>query len=222
MNEENHFIDLGKIEYLKALELQTEMFNQKILKKTKNEEVSSDFFICEHPHVYTLGNSGNDTNLLINEKFLKSVNASYVRTNRGGDITYHGPGQLVMYPIIDLDRYKIGTKEYIYRLEYLIIDLLRKYGLSGEISDGNIGVWLDVGKQNERKICSIGVKVSRGITMHGFALNISTDLSYFNHINPCGFTDKGVSSMEKELNKELHFSVIKQDVLDLINQAFYL
>jgi lipoyl(octanoyl) transferase len=222
MNEENHFIDLGKIEYLKALELQTEMFNQKILKKTKNEEVSSDFFICEHPHVYTLGNSGNDTNLLINEKFLKSVNASYVRTNRGGDITYHGPGQLVIYPIIDLDRYKIGTKEYIYRLEYLIIDLLGKYGLSGEISDGNIGVWLDVGKQNERKICSIGVKVSRGITMHGFALNISTDLSYFNHINPCGFTDKGVSSMEKELNKELHFSVIKQDVLDLINQAFNL
>ncbi len=208
MNTKLSYTNLGTINYFDALQIQKELFNEKIKNKNLGLKNVNDVLICEHNHVYTIGKSGNENNLLINDDFLKSINASYYRTDRGGDITYHGPGQLVIYPIIDLENFNLGVKDYIYKLEYLIIDVLKKYGINAEISDGNIGVWLDVGKPSERKICSIGVKVSKGITMHGLALNVNTDLSYFNYINPCGFTDKNVTSIKKEINKEVNYSDI--------------
>ncbi len=210
------FNELGIIRYEEAYRIQTLIFNEKISNKNNGNKNNFEIIICEHPHVYTIGKSGNENNLLIDDAFLRKVDATYFKTNRGGDITYHGPGQLVVYPVIDLDDYQIGIKEYIYRLEYLIIDVLKEYGLTGELSKGNIGVWLDVGKYNERKICSIGVKVSRGVTMHGLALNVNTDLSYFNHINPCGYINKGVTSMKNELGKEIDIN----EVVGLIKKGF--
>ena len=216
MAEKILFNELGIIRYEEAYRIQNLIFNKKI--SNKNNEIKNNFevLICEHPHVYTIGKSGNENNLLIDDAFLRKVDATYFKTDRGGDITYHGPGQLVVYPVIDLDDCQIGIKEYIYRLEYLIIEVLKEYGLTGELSKGNIGVWLDVGKQNERKLCSIGVKVSRGVTMHGLALNVNTDLSYFNHINPCGYINKGVTSMKKELGKEIDIN----EVVGLIKKGF--
>lgn len=215
-----NFTFKGVITYREAFYLQTKIFEEKINAKRKGKVSENIVLFCEHPHVYTIGNSGDENNLLINESFLKQIDASYFKSDRGGDITYHGPGQLVVYPIIDLEDFKLGTKEYIYKLEYLIIDVLKEYGLSGELSKGNIGVWLDAGKQNERKLCSIGVKVSRGITMHGLALNVNTDLSYFNHINPCGFIDKGVSSMKNELEREIDLEEVVEKVKNGIVECF--
>ncbi len=199
MNNKLNFKDLGLVSYDEVFNLQKKLFNEKIVNKNRGLNNTNDILICQHHHVYTLGKSGDVNNLLINDVFLSTINATYFKTDRGGDITYHGPGQLVVYPIIDFDNFNIGVKDYIYKLEYLVIDVLKEYGIQGEISDGNIGVWLDVGTVTERKICSIGVKVSRGITMHGLALNVNTDLSYFNHINPCGFTDKAATSIENEI-----------------------
>lgn len=199
-----NFTNKGVISYREAFYLQKNFFEEKIKNKRLGNKSENIVFFCEHPHVYTIGKSGDENNLLIDPSFLKQINATYFKSDRGGDITYHGPGQIVVYPIIDLEEFKLGSKEYIYKLEYLIIDVLKEFGLSGELSEGNIGVWLDVGTQNERKICSIGVKISKGITMHGLALNVNTDLSYFNHINPCGFTNKGVSTMKNELRKEIN------------------
>ena len=214
------FTSKGVITYREAFYLQTKIFEEKINAKRKGEVSENIVLFCEHPHVYTIGKSGDENNLLINESFLKQIDATYFKSDRGGDITYHGPGQLIVYPIIDLEDFKLGTKEYIYKLEYLIIDVLKEYGLSGELSKGNIGVWLDAGKQNERKLCSIGVKVSRGITMHGLALNVNTDLSYFNHINPCGYIDKGVSSMKNELEREIDLAEVIERVKNGIVQRF--
>lgn len=211
-----NFKELGTIAYKDAFQIQTELFEKKIKNKNLGIKNTNDILFCEHPHVYTLGKSGNNNNLLINDEFLKKINATYFKTDRGGDITYHGPGQLVVYPIIDLENFNLGIKDYIYKLEYLIIDILKEYGIKGEISDGNIGVWLDVGTKNERKICSIGVKISKGITMHGLALNINTDLSYFKHINPCGFIDKGSTSIYNETN--LHININK--ITKLIKKDF--
>ena len=212
MKESLQFKYLGIINYNDALQVQKELFNKKVRNKSLGIKNTNEILICEHPHVFTIGKSGNENNLLINDAFLKSINATYIKTDRGGDITYHGQGQLVIYPIIDLDNFELSIKGYIYKLEYLIIEILKKYNIKGEISDGNIGVWLDVGKPSERKICSMGVKVSRGITMHGLALNVNTDLSYFKHINPCGFTDKGATSLQKELGYNLDFEDIIEDV----------
>lgn len=212
--------ELGLIKYSDAFELQENLFFENLSQKRNEKCVENTFFLCQHPHVYTLGNSGNNNNLLINSDFLKQINAEFFKTNRGGDITYHGPGQIVGYPIIDIEQFGMGTKEYIYTLEYMIIDVLKLFGIKGEISDGNIGVWLDVGSSRERKICAIGVKVSRGITMHGFALNVNTDLTYYNHINPCGFTDKGVTSMQKELNSEINISEVQSNIIDAFNKRF--
>ncbi len=203
------FKDLGLIAYSDAYRIQNELFKRLIKKKQNGENTSGTVLFCEHPHVYTVGKSGNHSNLLISEKELKKIHAEYFPVDRGGDITYHGPGQLVMYPIIDLDNYGAGVKDYIYFLEYLIIDILRDYGIEGEINKGNIGVWLDVGKAKERKICSIGVKVSRKITMHGIALNVHTDLSYFDYINPCGFTDKSVTSLKRECSVDVELNDLK-------------
>jgi len=212
--------DLGVISFGEAYDFQNRMLETAVETKKKGEPVQNTVLFCEHPHVYTIGKSGDENNLLVNDSFLSSIGASYCRTDRGGDITYHGPGQIVVYPIIDLDAWQIGTKEYIYRLEYLIIELIEMYGIKGEISNGNIGVWLDTGTTNERKICSIGVKVSRGITMHGLALNVCTDLSYFNHIHPCGYTDKTVTSIMKETGKEFELDEIKDRMRGLFGKHF--
>ena len=212
MSGKIHFNDLGIISYDKAYEIQNRIFNEKLKNKKSGINNIFDVLICEHPHVYTIGKSGNENNLLIDDAFLSKVKATYFKSDRGGDITYHGPGQLVVYPILDLDVLKMGNKDYIFALEYMVIDILKEYGIKGEISEGNIGVWLNAGISNERKICSVGVKISRGITMHGFAFNINTDLSYFSHINPCGFIDKGVTSMKNELGREINFMEVVEKV----------
>jgi len=207
--------DLGLISYSEAYQIQNELFTDLTKRKLQAGNTSGTVLFCEHPHVYTIGKSGKRENLLISEEQLKKNNAEFFPVDRGGDITYHGPGQIVMYPIIDLDKYGLGVKDYIYLLEYMIIDIIKEYGIKGEISDGNIGVWLDTGMNNERKICSIGVKVSRKITMHGIALNVNTNLSYFNYINPCGFTEKGVTSFKNELSKDINTKEIKEKMKHL-------
>lgn len=217
-------LDWGTKEYNEAWKDQEELFNA--ILETKKQEVCTpiqtvDYLILvEHPHVYTLGKSGEENNLLLDYMQLQAKEAQFVHTNRGGDITYHGPGQLVGYPILNLENFKIGLREYIERLEESIIKTIAHYGLTGTRSKGAAGVWLDVGTPNERKICAIGVKSSRYVTMHGFALNINTDLTYFNHINPCGFTDKGVTSLQKELDKTIDIEEVKNIYTEEFEKLF--
>lgn len=213
--------DLGRIVYAKALDIQTEKFNALLAAKAKGEKGRNELLFCEHDPVLTIGKSGKDSNLLIPEARLQALGVSYYHINRGGDITYHGPGQITGYPIFDLETWHIGLKQYIYRLEETIIRFLALYGLKGERLEGATGVWLDpfvAGKA--RKICAIGVKSSRFVTMHGFALNINTDLNYFSLINPCGFTDKGVTSLAKELGKEQDFEEAKSQLVALFREVF--
>ena len=213
--------DLGRIVYAKALDIQTEKFNALLAAKAKGEKGWNELLFCEHDPVLTIGKSGKDSNLLIPEARLQALGVSYYHINRGGDITYHGPGQITGYPIFDLETWHIGLKQYIYRLEESIIRFLALYGLKGERLEGATGVWLDpfvAGKA--RKICAIGVKSSRFVTMHGFALNINTDLNYFSLINPCGFTDKGVTSLAKELGKEQDFEEAKRQLVALFREVF--
>lgn len=213
--------DLGRIVYAKALDIQTEKFNALLAAKAKGEKGRNELLFCEHDPVLTIGKSGKDSNLLIPEARLQALGVSYYHINRGGDITYHGPGQITGYPIFDLETWHIGLKQYIYRLEETIIRFLALYGLKGERLEGATGVWLDpfvAGKV--RKICAIGVKSSRFVTMHGFALNINTDLNYFSLINPCGFTDKGVTSLAKELGKEQDFEEAKRQLVALFREVF--
>jgi len=213
--------DLGRIVYAKALDIQTEKFNALLAAKAKGEKDRNELLFCEHDPVLTIGKSGKDSNLLIPEARLQALGVSYYHINRGGDITYHGPGQITGYPIFDLETWHIGLKQYIYRLEETIIRFLALYGLKGERLEGATGVWLDpfvAGKA--RKICAIGVKSSRFVTMHGFALNINTDLNYFSLINPCGFTDKGVTSLAKELGKEQDFEEAKRQLVALFREVF--
>ena len=213
--------DLGRIVYAKALDIQTEKFNALLAAKAKGEKGRNELLFCEHDPVLTIGKSGKDSNLLIPEARLQALGVSYYHINRGGDITYHGPGQITGYPIFDLETWHIGLKQYIYRLEETIIRFLALYGLKGERLEGATGVWLDPfvpGKA--RKICAIGVKSSRFVTMHGFALNINTDLNYFSLINPCGFTDKGVTSLAKELGKEQDFEEAKRQLVALFREVF--
>jgi lipoyl(octanoyl) transferase len=219
MEKEIIFQDLGLIEYKKAWDYQEELFNQKLKQKISGEAIENHLLFCEHPHVYTLGKSGSENNLLVNNKMLQTLNVSFFKTNRGGDITYHGPGQIVGYPILDLENFGLGVKSYIELLEQGIINVLKDFGISGERLEGATGVWLDTkipGKA--RKICAIGVKASRHITMHGFAFNVNTDLKFFEMINPCGFTDKAVTSLEKESGKKMDFEAIKHLVKDSIIQ----
>lgn len=218
------FKDLGIIEYQKAWNYQLELFQNKISTKVNDNKQTDDYLLfCEHPHVYTLGKSGVQNNLLINNEFLKKINATYFKTDRGGDITYHGFGQIVGYPILDLEKYQMRVRTYIETMEDAIIKTLAEYGIESTRLESATGVWLDAGiPAKERKICAIGVKVSRLVSMHGFALNVNTDLSYFNHINPCGFVDKGVTSMEKELGKKLDFEEVKQKLRTNFERAFLL
>ncbi|MBN2745890.1 MAG: lipoyl(octanoyl) transferase LipB [Bacteroidales bacterium] len=216
------FKDLGQIEFGEAWKFQQGIFNEMLQSKKMQPtySITHELLFCEHPHVYTLGKSGNDSNLLINEKELAKYGASFFHIDRGGDITYHGPGQLVAYPIFDIQTLKIGIKEYVHRLEEVVIQSLAEYQIEASRLEGATGVWLDAEKPSARKICAIGVKASRFITMHGFAFNINTDLNYFNYINPCGFVDKGVTSLSKELGQAIDFEAVKKIVLHKFIKIF--
>ncbi len=222
------FEDLGIIEYKSAWDYQEGLFSDYIKIKAENrdlpedeqKEIEGNVIFCEHPHVYTLGKSGEQNNLLINDEFLNKIQATYFKTNRGGDITYHGPGQIVGYPIIDLERFNLQVKQYIANLEESIILTLKAFGIDSGRLEGATGVWLDSGTNKARKICAIGVKASRFITMHGFAFNVNTNLEYFNHINPCGFIDKGVTSMEKELGAKQDVEKVKNILRTKMEQVF--
>ncbi len=188
--------------------------------KMEGREEDSHLFFCEHEPVFTIGKSGKDSNLLVPEELLRVRGIPYFHINRGGDITFHGPGQITGYPVFDLERWHIGLKRYIDRLEEVIIRFLALYGLIGERMAGATGVWLDADTPKARKICAIGVKSSRFVTMHGFALNVNTDLSYFSLINPCGFVDKGVSSLERELGAPQDFALAKERLRALFSEMF--
>ncbi len=209
------YTDIGHMEYQAAWDFQQARMDE-LIEMRKNPDYSSNpfagwFLAVEHPHVYTLGKSGDEQNLLLNYIQLQAKNAQFIHTNRGGDITYHGPGQMVGYPIIDLDKLNLSVRRYIYLMEEAIILAMAEYGIKTERLDGATGVWIDsLTPGKARKICAIGVRVSRFVTMHGFALNINSDLSYFKHINPCGFTDKDVTSMEKELGAPQDMEQVKQ------------
>ena len=189
---------LGRTEYSEAWEIQKRLFEELLRQKREGAPEEQYVLFVEHPHVYTIGKSGHESNLLVNEQFLKQIGATYFHTDRGGDVTYHGLGQLVGYPILDLEHIGVSLRDYIWSIEESIIRTVAEYGITADRLEGATGVWLDPHSPRARKICAIGVKASHFVTMHGFALNVTTDLSYFSHINPCGFTDKGVTSIEKE------------------------
>ncbi|QSE98072.1 lipoyl(octanoyl) transferase LipB [Fulvivirga lutea] len=229
INKKVKFINLGEIDYQKAWDYQTELFDAVVQRKIENRKVEADqqkvtdnyLIFCEHPHVYTLGKSGSEDNLLLDEAGLKEKNATYYKINRGGDITYHGPGQLVGYPILDLDNFFTDIHKYLRLLEEAVILTLKEYGIESGRIDGLTGVWLDHEKQeNPRKICALGVKSSRWVTMHGFAFNINTDLDYFKNIIPCGIDDKAVTSLKFELGKPVEMSEVAKKLIHHISDLF--
>ncbi|MDR2682848.1 MAG: lipoyl(octanoyl) transferase LipB [Dysgonamonadaceae bacterium] len=213
-------IDWGLTPYATAYERQQALFETALQQKAAHRPVENRFILCEHPHVITIGQHGLASNLLFPESVLKARQVELYPVNRGGDITYHGPGQVVGYPVLDLEAFHLGLKTYIYRLEELIILTLAEYGLPGERLAGAPGVWLDASSGKARKIAAIGVRSSRYVTMHGFALNVTTDLSYFKLINPCGFTDKGVTSMQRELGGEVAMDEVKRSLLRHFERLF--
>lgn len=209
--------DWGTIDYREAWRRQEEIFDRQIDNKQNKLPTENNLIFCEHPHVYTIGKSGNAGNMLIDDGTVPVY-----RTDRGGDITYHGFGQIVGYPVFDLESLSIGLREYITRLEEAVIRLLSDYDIEGGLYAEGTGVWIDTALPSKtRKICAIGVRSSRYVTMHGFALNVNTDLSYFGRINPCGFTDRGVTSMKKELGKSLDIDEVKQKLFKHIEEVFY-
>jgi lipoyl(octanoyl) transferase len=216
------FHNIGLRDYQETWDLQEQFFQEVLKQKETNDpNLIHHLIFCEHPHVYTLGKSGDEHNLLLNYIQLQAKNAQFIHSNRGGDITYHGPGQLVGYPILSLNHFGLGLKEYIHKLEEVIIKSLDQYKIKGERLDGATGVWLDVeSSRNIRKICAIGVRSSHWVTMHGFALNVNTDLNYFEYINPCGYTDKAVTSLEKEIGRKINFLEVSNNVLDEFKKVF--
>lgn len=223
-----HYLDLGLSEYGETWKRQEMLMGEIIAQKMADQhqtageraETPGYLIFVEHPAVYTLGKSGEEHNLLINIAQLEEKRAGFYRTNRGGDITFHGPGQLVGYPILDLENFDMGLRQYIYSIEETVIRALSGYGISSSRDPEATGVWLDAGLPSARKICAIGVKSSRHVTMHGFALNVNTDLDYFRYIHPCGFTDRGVTSMEKELGGSVDFEEVKKSVLTAFLSIF--
>lgn len=207
MNKEVFLQDLGQKDYKETWDYQEDLFKETLDIKIKNRredaglKTPNHFLFVEHPHVYTLGKSGDMANLLIDEEQLAKKNATFYKINRGGDITYHGPGQIVGYPILDLDNFFTDIHKYLRLLEEMVILTLAEYGLKAERSEGETGVWLDVGTPFARKICAMGVRASRWVTMHGFALNVNADLGYFDLMIPCGIKDKAVTSLNVELGK---------------------
>lgn len=216
--------DLGLIDYQEAWALQEEYHASLCAKDDETRSPSGYLLFLEHPHVYTLGLHGNQNNLLVDPDFLARINATYYKVNRGGDITYHGPGQIVGYPVIDIRRFAAGVKDYVFKLEESVIRTLRHYDIEASRLEKATGVWLDVGKSGARKICAIGIRVSRGISMHGFAFNINTQLEYYRWINPCGFLDKGVTSVEKELGRAVDIqevkTILKEEIADVLRMRF--
>jgi lipoyl(octanoyl) transferase len=221
--------DIGIKDYKEAWDLQEKVFRKIISRKIALQENNpvdepaqpGTLILVEHPHVYTLGKSGSEDNLLIDHIQLQTRDAQFFRTNRGGDITYHGPGQIVGYPIFDLEEIGIGLREYISRLEEAVILTVAAFGIRASRLKDATGVWLDAEQgKRPRKICAIGVRASKYVTMHGFAFNVNTDLTYFNYINPCGYTDKGVTSLEKELGGKQDLEKIKLLVKNNLREVF--
>ena len=219
MNQMVIYRDLGLIDFKEAWDYQEKLLNEIVAVKTKNRNLTANcqlptanfLILCEHPHVYTLGKSGSEKHLLINEKQLQEKKATYYKINRGGDITYHGPGQIVGYPIIDLDNFFTDIHKYLRYLEEMVILTLAEYGIPSGRIKGQTGVWLDeTTPLKARKICAMGVRCSRWVTMHGFAMNVNSDLSYFNSIVPCGITDKAVTSLDKELGRKIDAQEVKE------------
>ncbi|MDG1735767.1 MAG: lipoyl(octanoyl) transferase LipB [Crocinitomicaceae bacterium] len=218
--------DIGLIDYQEAWDFQEELFKATVDLKISNRKGSTEkrtsnhLLFCEHPHVYTLGKSGKASHLLLNEKELQDKNAIFYKINRGGDITYHGPGQIVAYPILDLEQFFTDIHKYMRLLEEAVIRTISAYGLKGGRIDGMTGVWLDAGTTKERKICALGVKASRWVTMHGIGFNVNTDLDYFSNIVPCGIEDKAVTSMKKELGSALNMDEVKSILLQELKESF--
>jgi lipoyl(octanoyl) transferase len=221
MNKDVTIIDLGLIDYKEAWDYQTKLFNQNVELKRENRSTVNYLLLCEHPHVYTLGKSGDSKNLLLPLEQLTDINATYYPINRGGDITYHGPGQVVVYPIIDLENFFTDIHKYMRTLEESVIQTLAGFGLSGSRIAGLTGVWLDP-ENSPRKISAFGVKTGRWVTMHGLALNVNTDLDYFKHIVACGIADKdkGVTSMAKELGHDVDINQVKSVIKNKIVSLF--
>jgi lipoyl(octanoyl) transferase len=215
-----NFVETGLIDYQECWDRQEELLGQVVRDRSEHNTPSAEnyFLLVEHPHVYTLGKSGDPGNMLIPEEFLKKIGATFYRINRGGDITYHGPGQLVGYLIMDLDYFRIGIREFIWKMEESIISTIGEFGLQGARKDGATGVWLDTtDPARVRKICAIGVRVSHFVTMHGFALNVNTNLNYFHYINPCGFASSAVTSLQKELGREIDMEEVKTILKEKFN-----
>lgn len=227
MNRKVQVQDLGLKDYKETWDYQEDLFQGILNMKSENRKNETDketdnyFLFVEHPHVYTLGKSGHLENMLLNEQQLKEKNATFYKINRGGDITYHGPGQIVGYPILDLDNFFTDIHKYLRFLEEVIIKVLGDYGLNGMRSEGETGVWLDVGTPFARKICAMGVRASRWVTMHGFALNVNSDLGYFDNIIPCGIRGKAVASLNVELGVEkVDEAEVKHKILDYFKEMF--
>ncbi|MCT3646563.1 lipoyl(octanoyl) transferase LipB [Elizabethkingia anophelis] len=222
------FQELGVLDYQSAWDYQEKLLksnidikiNNRQLQQEDTTETENHFLFVEHPHVYTLGKSGHEENMLANNDMLKEIDATYVKTNRGGDITYHGYGQIVGYPVLDLENFYTDIHRYMRELEEIIIRTIAEYGLKGERSPGETGVWLDVGKPYARKICAMGVKASRWVTIHGFALNVNTDLRYFEYIIPCGIKDKQVTSLKRELEREVDMEEVKLKIKKHFQDVF--
>jgi len=219
MNKAIQITELGLKAYAETWALQETLFQEILQTKVQNRRENTEIptknhlLFVEHPHVYTLGKSGKIEHLLKTEAELEALGATFFKINRGGDITYHGPGQIVGYPILDLENFFTDIHKYLRLLEEMVILTLKEYGIASERSEGETGVWLDVGTSKARKICAMGVRASRWVTMHGFAFNINTDLDYFGYIVPCGIQDKAVTSMEKELGKTVDLEEVKTKLL---------
>ena len=218
--KKTRLIDLGVASYMPVWKQQEELHQEVIAAKLRGEHTGNYLLFVEHNHVYTLGKSGSEANMLINAIQLQAAHAEFVKVNRGGDITYHGPGQLVVYPIVDMANFGVGVKDYVDRLEEVVIRTVGEYGIKGERLEGATGVWIDAHTPKARKICAIGIKCSRYVTMHGFALNVNTNLDYFNYINPCGFVDKGVTSIAKEVGHEVSMIEVKMVVRQYFEELF--
>ncbi len=215
------YVDWNLITYSDAWERQTEWFNTLLDAKLAGRSYENKIIFCEHPHVYTLGRSGKDGNMLLTEAQLNAMDATLYHIDRGGDITYHGPGQLVCYPILNLADFGLGLKEYIHLLEAAVIGVCAHYGIEATRVEGATGVWLAAGTSSERKICAIGVRSSHYVTMHGLALNVNTDLRYFSYIHPCGFIDKGVTSLCRELGREISMNEVKALMKQQLEELFH-
>ncbi len=228
LNKNTQFIDLGLIDYKQAWDYQTDLFNKTLDVKAKNRNLSDNeqlitdnyLIFCEHPHVYTLGKSGDENNLLVKKEDLHAIQASYYHINRGGDITYHGPGQIVVYPVLDLENFFTDIHQYMRLLEEAVILTLKDFNVKSGRVKGLTGVWLDGDNEKARKICALGVKMSRWVSLHGLAFNVNVNLDYFKHIVPCGIDDKEVTSLEKELGNKQDLQAVKSVLKDNIVSLF--